>query len=107
MRSIWKWLVAKFRVGTTYGAAEEPDVPDVIDKRTLYLVGEHGKHWIAVMKCPCGCREDIQLPMSSNDRPRWKYSGSLARPTLSPSVWRKSGCRSHFLVRQGRIIWCE
>jgi Family of unknown function (DUF6527) len=73
VRSIWNWLVAKFRGGTTYTVAEAADVPDSISKRTLCLVGEHGKYWLAVMKCPCGCGEDIQLPMSSTDRPRWTY----------------------------------
>ncbi|MDM9644782.1 DUF6527 family protein [Rhizobium sp. S163] len=29
------------------------------------------------------------------------------RPTLHPSVWRNSGCRSHFWVRRGRIAWCD
>jgi hypothetical protein len=25
---------------------------------------------------------------------------------LYPSVWRKGGCRSHFIMRKGRIRWC-
>ncbi|WP_425373246.1 DUF6527 family protein, partial [Klebsiella pneumoniae] len=28
------------------------------------------------------------------------------RPTLYPSIWRTTGCRSHFWVRIGRIHWC-
>ncbi|MFX8036043.1 DUF6527 family protein [Acinetobacter baumannii] len=27
-------------------------------------------------------------------------------PTLSPSIWRSKGCRSHFFVREGLIVWC-
>ena len=107
MRAIWNWLVAKLWGGTTYSVAIEPDVPDVVSQRTLYLVGEQREYWLAVMKCPCGCGTDIQLPMSSNARPRWKYSGTTSKPTLSPSVWRKSGCRSHFILRQGHVIWCQ
>jgi hypothetical protein len=26
------------------------------------------------------------------------------RPTLSPSVWRTEGCRSHFILRRGQLI---
>lgn len=107
MRAIWNWLVAKLRGHTNYSVAMESDVPDGISQKTLYLVGEQGKYWLAVMKCPCGCGADIQLPMSSSARPRWTYSGSSSQPTLSPSVWRKSGCRSHFILRQGCVIWCR
>jgi hypothetical protein len=27
--------------------------------------------------------------------------------TLSPSVWRTTGCRSHFIFRRGRVVWCH
>ncbi|MGO9953726.1 MAG: DUF6527 family protein, partial [Dissulfurispiraceae bacterium] len=23
-----------------------------------------------------------------------------------PSVWRKTGCRSHFFIIKGRVKWC-
>jgi hypothetical protein len=27
--------------------------------------------------------------------------------SLSPSVWRQVGCRAHFWIRKGRVIWTE
>ena len=27
--------------------------------------------------------------------------------TLFPSVWREGGCRSHFIVWRGHILWCD
>ncbi len=27
--------------------------------------------------------------------------------TLLPSVWRTTGCKSHFIIYKGRLIWCS
>jgi hypothetical protein len=40
--------------------------------------------------------------------PRWDIStDDQRRPTLTPSVWLRDGCRSHFLIQRGRVKWCE
>ncbi|WP_425351978.1 DUF6527 family protein [Hymenobacter wooponensis] len=73
----------------------------------VYLVGEVGAPWQAAFLCPCGCRSLIQLNLLPDAKPRWQYR--LARwgeVTLAPSVWRNMGCRSHFVMRKGRIRWC-
>ncbi|WP_371815099.1 DUF6527 family protein [Bradyrhizobium sp. CCBAU 51753] len=41
-------------------------------------------------------------------RPRWDARvDQRGHVTLHPSVWLKQGCRSHFWLRDGRVIWCE
>lgn len=109
MRKLWQWLLAKFGVGARkdYSAALISDVPDVVPANVLHLVGEAGDYWLAVMRCPCGCGANIQLPMSSNAHPRWAFSGTMSKPTLTPSVWRKIGCRSHFILHDGLVVWCK
>jgi Family of unknown function (DUF6527) len=77
------------------------DVPEIVLDGKLYLVGGKGSYWQAVLKCPCGCSAPIQLAMSQGARPCWKVSGSMERPTRHPSVNRTSGCRSHFILRNG------
>ncbi|MGC9948815.1 MAG: DUF6527 family protein [Bryobacteraceae bacterium] len=73
----------------------------------MYVLG--GTHpWSAVLLCPCGCDDRIHLSLLRDDSPRWSLrvdNGKL--PSLSPSVWRTKGCRSHFFLRQGRIDWCK
>lgn len=112
LRGLWQrssqWLQATLRRGApSYRAAVSDDPPDAVAAGTLHLVGERGDYWLAMMKCPCGCGSDIQLAMSANSRPRWAYSGPLGEPTLAPSVWRKSGCKSHFVLRRGKVLWCK
>lgn len=88
----------------TVTSAEEPEV---LLSSVLYLVGEQEK-WAAVFKCPCGCQEPVWLNLLEGHRPRWSISVSAEGiPTVSPSVNRQVGCRSHFFLRSGRIVWCR
>ncbi|WP_425128277.1 DUF6527 family protein [Burkholderia gladioli] len=84
------------------------DLPDDVQKRKLYAVGEDGQYWLAVLKCPCGCGEIIQLPMIDGQRPKWTLTHRQERlPNLSPSVDRTVGCRAHFWLKAGSIHWCK
>ena len=102
--NLWSGLRAWFE--PRYHAQAVEDVPDTLRDHTLYLVGE-GCPWQAAMQCPCGCGAVIQLSLLPNDHPRWRATlDRRARPTLTPSVWRTTGCRAHFFLRDGRILWC-
>lgn len=83
------------------------ELPDALQSGRLYLIGS-GKPWSAAMVCPCGCGEAIHLSLLPDDSPSWTFkSDRNGLPTLSPSVWRTKGCRSHFFLRQGDIVWCK
>ncbi|WP_291384342.1 DUF6527 family protein [Devosia sp.] len=82
-------------------------LPPVLPRRNLVLTRDDGEDWSVGMRCPCGCGETIELMVIPEAKPRWSISADhFQRPTLHPSVFRKSGCRSHFWVKRGRIIWC-
>jgi hypothetical protein len=82
------------------------DEPDVLTPKVLYLIGEQEK-WAAVFLCPCGCQNPVWLNLLKGHRPRWSVTVSAKGvPNVSPSVDRKAGCRSHFILRSGRIVWC-
>jgi hypothetical protein len=38
--------------------------------------------------------------------PYWKYTIHGKTISLSPSVNRLVGCKSHFFLRSGKIEWC-
>lgn len=84
------------------------DVPDDPARRRVYLVGENGRLWFVVLRCPCECGETVQLNLLPTVQPRWSATeeddGTL---TVHPSVWRTKGCRSHFWIRRGLIVWCD
>lgn len=84
------------------------ELPDVCEENKLYLVGERDTYWMAALICPCGCGELIQLALDPTGRPRWKVSmDDKNQITLTPSVHRKVRCRSHFILRNGKIVWCS
>ena len=77
-----------------------------LNLKRVYLVGEDSLPWSAALLCPCGCGSTIRVSLVAGDHPRWRakrhFSGSV---TLHPSIWRNSGCRSHFFLLRGRIVW--
>lgn len=82
------------------------DLPEDLKNGIVYIVGIKKHPWQAAFICPCGCGVLIQLSLLSNSNPRWKFR--LYRKkyiSLSPSIWRKVGCKSHFFIRKGNIVW--
>ncbi len=40
-------------------------------------------------------------------KPRWDLEiDDKGLPTLHPSTWVNDGCRAHFFLRSGLIVWC-
>nr|WP_244530661.1 DUF6527 family protein [Salaquimonas pukyongi] len=59
------------------------------------------------MQCPCGCGDNLELMLLQEVKPNWSLKTQEHEPpTLLPSVWRQSGCRAHFWLRDGHIHWC-
>lgn len=85
---------------------EADGLPNRLPRRNLLLLRDAGEDWSVGMQCPCGCGQRIELPLLAEVKPRWNIRvDQLNRPTLSPSVWLRDGCRSHFFVKNGRIVW--
>lgn len=101
-------LWGKFGPARNLQVIDGEALPPTLPVRNLVLVRDDGDDWSVGMRCPCGCGDTIELMTLREARPRWDISVNQAgHPSLHPSVWRKSGCRSHFWVRDGRILWCE
>lgn len=60
-----------------------------------------------VLACPDGCGELLTINLDARAGPAWRYYGGGSGVSLFPSVWRDSGCRSHFIVWHSRIYWCD
>lgn len=83
-------------------------LPLVMPKRDLILLQDDGEDWSVGFICPCGCGTVIELLLLPGVKPRWDIKmDRRGRPTISPSVWRTTGCRSHFWLRDGKVIWVK
>lgn len=71
------------------------------------VVVERGVPRTVLFNCPDGCGDLVVINVDPTHHPVWRLSVSDARLTLMPSVWRASGCRSHFIVWRSRIVWCS
>lgn len=90
-----------------YTCQEVQDLPDTISEDTIYIVGKNGHLWYVAMKCPCSCSDIIYLNLVEDTWPYWKIFQTRKGISLNPSVWRTKGCKSHFIVNKGKIIWCN
>lgn len=82
---------------------EEPSLEDGV----LYIVD--GPQY-AEYNCPCGCGTIIMIPYftpgTKGNQYGWELSEKDGKATLSPSVYSKLACGSHYFIRQNRIDWC-
>ncbi|MBX9746203.1 MAG: hypothetical protein K2X34_04830 [Hyphomonadaceae bacterium] len=104
--SLKRWWVSTLTVMRPLRGRQVEDTPDTLERGVVYLIGD--PVWHAAMICPCGCGATIRLSLLADDRPRWRASiAPNGAVTLSPSIWRVKGCKSHFFVRHGRILWAR
>jgi len=83
-------------------------LPDALPARDLVLARDDDEDWSVGMRCPCGCGQRLELMLLKEVKPRWDLTADChGAPTLSPSVWLRKGCRSHFWLRGGKVIWCD
>lgn len=62
--------------------------------------------WL-LLKCPCGCDQQIALNLMQRHTPRWRVEiRSRSRFSVHPSV-DSTSCGAHFWLRDGRVIWCR
>jgi Family of unknown function (DUF6527) len=107
----WRWTRKKWdafgpvrRIQVIPGDSLPPKLP----KRDLVLARDGNEDWCVGMRCPCRCGMNIELLVIPEAKPRWDIAiDNQQRPTLTPSVWVQRGCRSHFFVRSGGVVWCE
>lgn len=77
-------------------------MPKELQPGILYFAEEYGA---AAHLCACGCGSKIRTPI---DDAEWSLEEGEGGPTLYPSVgnWQKP-CRSHYLIENGKVIWCR
>ncbi len=90
----------------SYFAFWSEEIPDDIQQNIVYIEGSIDSADIAAFVCPCGCNEKISLSLLECSKSNWSVSTDFfGRVSLSPSIWRTKGCKSHFFLRKGKIIW--
>lgn len=107
LKAIIRFIIGWFRKrSTNYKFEFTKYEPKKISSKKIYLLKDEKEVWLAIMKCPCGCGNLIELNLLNDFKPTWKiFIDSNKKITLSPSIWRTDGCKSHFWMKKGRIVW--
>jgi uncharacterized protein DUF6527 len=91
--------------GPRYTIERVAEIPDRLKPRIVYILGTPDP-WSVALLCPCGCHDAIHISLLANDSPSWRLRiHAKNEPSLEPSVWRQRGCKSHFFLKRGRIVW--
>lgn len=81
------------------------DLPTSVPKRTVFIIGNKDCAWLISFRCPCGCKNLVQLNLLKEANPFWSYTIKKDKISIRPSIWRIRGCKSHFILKNGRILW--
>lgn len=66
---------------------------------------ERGRPRLLLLSCPCGCGEEFPINLDPRVGPAWRLYGSgQSGYSLFPSVWRESGCKSHYIIWRDKIL---
>lgn len=57
--------------------------------------------------CPDGCGEMLTINLDQRAGAAWRLYLEGEALSLYPSVWRNTGCRSHFIIWRSHIYWCD
>jgi len=104
----WRRLVAVLTPRRSLTVVQGDMLPSRLPIWDLALARDDDEDWAVGLRCPCGCGQRLEMMLLKEVRPRWDVSlDRRGHVTLHPSVWVREGCRSHFWVRAGKIVWCD
>lgn len=72
-----------------------------------FVIVERGQPRLIVMRCPCGCGDDLLINVDKRVGKAWRYYRNQYGMSLYPSYWRDTSCGSHFIVWNNNIYWCS
>jgi hypothetical protein len=60
-----------------------------------------------LVRCPCGCGDTLVLNLDRRTGPAWRLYQRGSVLTVHPSYWKDTGCGSHFILWNNRVLWCD
>lgn len=101
---LWRRFRRLDRIEAVVQVDSMNDVPQTLGK-SLYIVGNPNAKW-ALLQCPCGCGERIDINLMKARRPHWSVTVQAGLVTVDPSIWVPANrCGSHFWLDRNRILW--
>ena len=103
---IKKKLAGFFGKQELYTYTVVDNLPSELTQNSVYVAGAENNYWLAAMMCPCGCGATLHMNLLSSHRPCWRVNMHNDKTvSFQPSLWRKTGCKSHFFLKNGLVQW--
>src|SRR5712692_1655241 len=80
------------------------DASEMLTQPGDAVLVERGRPRLLVLMCPDGCGEELVVNVDRQAGKAWRLYRPRDSLTLFPSIWRDTGCQSHFIVSRGRIF---
>ena len=104
----WRRMMAALAPRRSLKIIDGDTLPAKLPRRNLVMARDDGEDWAVGLRCPCGCGQRLEMMALREVKPRWDVAVDRhGYVSLHPSIWLREGCKSHFWVRAGKIIWCE
>jgi hypothetical protein len=75
------------------------------EPNTIALIRRANQNRSVVFTCPCECGDLIVINVDPAVGPAWRVKFKRDKVSLLPSVWRDSGCGSHFIIWENTVWW--
>lgn len=75
------------------------------DTNRLVVIDRIGPRSV-LFQCPCGCGDTLVINVDPKLKRPWRLRQNKRGLSLVPSVWRTTGCLSHFILWENRVWWC-
>ena len=73
---------------------------------TMAVIDRAGPRAV-LFQCPCTCGDTLVINVDPGAGKAWRLRVDRSGLSLMPSVWRTSGCRSHFILWRNQVWWCD
>ncbi len=104
----WRRIIAAMTPRRSLKIVAGDTLPEKLPVWNLVMARDGDEDWCVGLRCPCGCGQRLEMMLLEEVKPRWDISvDSRGYVSLHPSVWLRGGCKSHFWVQLGKIVWCD
>jgi hypothetical protein len=83
------------------------DVTGMLNVAGDAVLVERGRPRLLVLMCPCGCGEIYSTNLDGQAGKAWRLYRKAGSITIYPSIWRDTGCESHFIIFKSKIFLFE
>jgi len=95
------------RVRDRGNISQRHEADQLLERPGDCVVVERGVLRSMVMRCPDGCGDILTINLDPRTDKAWRFYRRRNQVSLFPSVWRDTGCGSHFIVWNHTVIWCN